>query len=208
MSHLAPLERQALCDTFDAVGPGAPTLCDPWDTADLAAHLVVRERRPDIAAGIHVPPLASWGRAGRDAFAARPWPELVALVRSGPPAWSPMRVPAVDELVNLPELYLHHEDVLRATAPGPVRDLDPALEAALWTAVRRTARLGFRGVRVGIVLVAPGHGRYAVRGPGEAGTAVLTGAPGELLLAASGRMRVADLDLSGPPEAVAAVSGP
>ena len=37
----------ALCDLFEEVGPDAPTLCGDWTTRDLAAHLVMRERRPD-----------------------------------------------------------------------------------------------------------------------------------------------------------------
>ena len=45
-------ERAAMCDTFEAVGPDAPTLCDGWLTADLAAHLIVREHRPDAMPGI------------------------------------------------------------------------------------------------------------------------------------------------------------
>ncbi len=39
-------ERAELCDLFDELGPDAPTLCGDWTTADLAAHLVVRERNP------------------------------------------------------------------------------------------------------------------------------------------------------------------
>jgi uncharacterized protein (TIGR03083 family) len=35
-------ERQALCDTLTELGPDAPTLCEGWTTADLAAHLMVR----------------------------------------------------------------------------------------------------------------------------------------------------------------------
>jgi len=96
MSHLAGLERAALCDTFAATGPDAPTLCSPWTTRDLAAHLLVRERRPDLAPGIWVPPLASLAEHGMRRYAARPWPELVGLVRGGPPSWSPARVAAVD----------------------------------------------------------------------------------------------------------------
>src|SRR5439155_20488720 len=51
-------ERSALCDLFAEVGPDAPTLCGGWLTRDLAAHLVIRERRPDAAAGIVIKPLA------------------------------------------------------------------------------------------------------------------------------------------------------
>jgi uncharacterized protein (TIGR03085 family) len=51
---LAQLERSRLCDLFLEVGPDQPTLCEGWTTADLAAHLVIRERRPDAAPGILV----------------------------------------------------------------------------------------------------------------------------------------------------------
>ena len=51
----AQRERSALVDTLRAVGPDAPTLCDGWKTRDLAAHLVVRERRLDATPGIMVP---------------------------------------------------------------------------------------------------------------------------------------------------------
>ena len=44
-------ERRALCELLDETGPDAPTLCEGWTTGDLAAHLVLRERRPDAAAG-------------------------------------------------------------------------------------------------------------------------------------------------------------
>ena len=56
-------ERQALCDTMLAAGPDAPTLCEGWSVLDLAAHLVVRENRPDAGLGLVVRPLA--GRLDR-----------------------------------------------------------------------------------------------------------------------------------------------
>ena len=52
MTRHARSERLALCRTLERVGPDAPTLCPPWRTRDLAAHLVLRERRPDAAPGI------------------------------------------------------------------------------------------------------------------------------------------------------------
>src|SRR5688572_26365455 len=100
MTHHAQAERAALCDTFEAVGPDAPTLCGPWDAAELAAHLVIRDRRPDLAPGIVIPGLAARSRRAQKEYAAKPWPELVGLVRSGPPVWSPIRLAPVDEAVN------------------------------------------------------------------------------------------------------------
>ncbi|USQ76604.1 TIGR03085 family metal-binding protein [Ornithinimicrobium cryptoxanthini] len=206
MTHLAALERQALCDTFDRVGPSAPTLCEPWSTAELAAHLVIRDSRPDLAAGTVIPALSDRLDEAMSQYATRPWGELVHLVRSGPPVWSPTRMPVVDNAVNLTEFFVHHEDVLRGEGQvGAQRDVSPELERALWSQLTKSAKLIVRKLDAGVVLVAPGHGRKAVKGPTEAGTAVLTGAPGELVLALSGRLRVADVEITGPEAAVAAV---
>ncbi|WP_309055235.1 maleylpyruvate isomerase N-terminal domain-containing protein, partial [Streptomyces sp.] len=57
MSTHATRERLLLADLLEAAGPDAPTLCEGWLTRDLAAHVVVRERRPDAAAGSLVPVL-------------------------------------------------------------------------------------------------------------------------------------------------------
>jgi uncharacterized protein (TIGR03085 family) len=205
MTHLAGQERAALCDTFESVGPGAPTLCDPWTTAELAAHLVIRERRPDLSAGIWVSALAPRSDKAMAEYAAKPWPELVGLVRSGPPAWSPARVAKVDNAVNFTEFFVHHEDVLRAGAHGPQREIGAHLEAALWKALQRSGKLLFRRARTGVVLIAPDHGRQAVRGPTDLGTVVLQGPPAELLLTAYGRSRVAAIEPQGSPEAVEAL---
>ena len=43
-SDLDLRERHELSDLLDQLGPDEPTLCEGWTTADLAAHLVVRER--------------------------------------------------------------------------------------------------------------------------------------------------------------------
>ncbi len=202
MSH-ARQERQALCDTLHRVGPSAPTLCDPWTSAQLAAHLVIRESRPDLALGTVIPALSGRLQRAMDARAAQPWDELLHQVRSGPPAWSPTRVAPIDEVANLTEFFIHHEDVLRGDGQvGPQREISADLEAALWAQLSKVARLAVRGMPCGLVLVAPGHGRAAVKKPTEAGTAVLTGPPGELLLAAFGRLRVADVQLTGAGGAV------
>ncbi|MGJ4074519.1 maleylpyruvate isomerase N-terminal domain-containing protein [Corynebacterium macclintockiae] len=45
-------EREALANLLQQSGPDAPTLCEGWSTRDLAVHLVIREYRPDAAAGL------------------------------------------------------------------------------------------------------------------------------------------------------------
>ncbi|WP_256838327.1 TIGR03085 family metal-binding protein [Ornithinimicrobium faecis] len=206
MAGHAALERQALCDTLERVGPSAPTLCDPWSTAELAAHLVIRDSRPDLALGMAVPPLAGRLERGMEEYATKPWGQLVHLVRTGPPAWSPTRMPFVDEVANLTEFFIHHEDILRGEGQvGPQREISAELESALWRQLTKVAKLLTRRLPTGIVLVAPGHGRAAVKSPTGVGTAVLTGAPGELVMALFGRMRVAAVEVSSPAEAVSAL---
>jgi len=205
MTRFARIERQGLCDTFEQVGPDAPTLCPPWLTRDLAAHLVVRERRPDAAAGMALPVLAGHLEQVQNDYAAWDWSRLVQQIRSGPPAWSPASLARVDEAVNTAEFFIHHEDVLRGGSDWSARELPTDLESALWGIVSRAARLRFARARVGVVLAAPPYGRRQVHAMTGLGTVVLRGTPGELLLYASGRRGVADVDVSGPDEALSAI---
>lgn len=187
MTHLARLERDALCDTFLSTGPDAPTLCSPWTSAELAAHLVVRDRRPDLAPGMWLSAFASRLEQGQAAYAAMPWPELVELVRSGPPVWSPVRLAPVDDAVNLVEYVVHHEDVLRGDeAVGPRRTVSLRESRAVWASLHRLGRLLFRHSPVGVVLRDPEGRSEHVRATTELGTVLLEGAPVELLLAAYG----------------------
>jgi len=205
MTRFARIERQGLCDTFEQVGPDAPTLCSPWLTRDLAAHLVVRERRPDAAAGMALPVLAGHLEQVQNDYAAWDWSRLVQQIRSGPPAWSPASLARVDEAVNTAEFFIHHEDVLRGGSDWSARELPTDLESALWGIVSRAARLRFARARVGVVLAAPPYGRRQVHAMTGLGTVVLRGTPGELLLYASGRRGAADVDVSGPDEALSAI---
>jgi hypothetical protein len=79
-------ERAALAALLEETGPDGPTLCEGWQTRDLAAHLVLRERRPDAAAGVMGGPLAGYtARVQRQYLSRYSYPELVRLFRSGPP---------------------------------------------------------------------------------------------------------------------------
>jgi uncharacterized protein (TIGR03085 family) len=192
-------ERAELCDLFVARGPDAPTLCEGWSTLDLAAHLVIRETDP--RAGLAIlggDRFASLERKLMDRARAQGYERLVERLRGGPPAF-PWRLPGLRPLLNLIEWFVHHEDVRRANGTGPRADR-PELDAALWRTLRPGARLMLRKVRGAKVAVeAPGFGAFEARGPGP--TARLVGAPQELVLYLNGRRSVADVDLSGPPEA-------
>jgi uncharacterized protein (TIGR03085 family) len=205
MTRHALSERHLLCDELDRLGPEADTIDDGWQAKDLAAHLLIRETRPDLMVGAFVPALSARLDRGMEATAAGDFSALVRKVRTGPPAWNPMSLAAVDERANLTEFFIHHEDLSRAQPGWTPRHLAPDLERALWGALRGAAKLMLRKAPTGIVLVADGLGRRAAKAPGEHGTVVVRGAVGELLLFASGRRRVADVTFEGDPADVAAL---
>jgi uncharacterized protein (TIGR03085 family) len=182
-------ERAALCNLLADVGPDAPTLCEGWTTRDLAAHLIVRESRPDAGLGLVIPAFAPWTTKVQNQAASKSWPDLVSAVRHGPPKWSPAAIPAVDEAMNTIEYFVHHEDVRRAQPEWGVRPLEPGFTADLWSRIPVFARLLTRSSPVGIVL-SPTDGPDAgsdtrVR---DGGSSVrLSGPVGELVLALFGR---------------------
>ncbi|SBT44590.1 TIGR03085 family metal-binding protein [Micromonospora auratinigra] len=195
MPRYARSEREALADLLLELGPEAPTVNDGWTTRDLAAHLLVRERRPDAAGGILLPPLRGYGEAVRRRVAAGPYADLVARVRR-PPVWSPVSNPLTDELVNTLEFFIHHEDVRRARPGWQPRDLPPGLQAALWKRAALLARTALRRFPADLLVQAPGFGEVGVGRGGE--RLRLVGAPGELVLFLSGRQRVARVQVDGP----------
>jgi uncharacterized protein (TIGR03085 family) len=195
-------ERAALCALLDETGPGAPTLCEGWRTADLAAHLVLRETRPDAAAGILGGPLARHTERTQRALLARfPYPQLVERIRSGPPASSVFRIPGLDERLNLVEYFVHHEDVRRAGDGWQPRDLAPGLTEALWQRLRG-ARFVLRKAPVGIELVrddrpaSPGQ-RVRITAKARTPVVTVTVSPAELTLWALGRTTAARVRFDG-----------
>jgi uncharacterized protein (TIGR03085 family) len=198
-------ERLELCDLFDELGPSVPTLLDGWTAHDLAAHLVLREH--DLIAGPCLVLPGPFGRFAerRSAGLARrkdfAW--LVARIRSGPPVGF-FRIGWIRAMANLNEFFVHHEDVRRANGRGP-RSLTRAMDAALWRNVRRGGRyLGRRLDGGGLEIEWAGTDERVTVRPGSP-TARLSGPPGELLLYIFGRQAAAQVEVSGPPEAVAAV---
>ncbi|MEO6020397.1 MAG: TIGR03085 family metal-binding protein [Knoellia sp.] len=200
--NIARTERLDLCATFERVGPDAPTLCTPWTTRDLAAHLVIREGRPDVASGIWIPFLSDRTEREQAKVAAQPWADLIEAVRSGPPSWHPTQLAVIDNAVNFAEMVVHHEDVLRGDGDvGPRREPSAHLEAAAWALLTRMGRVLFRKAPDGVELHTPGRGALPVSG-GDTVVHV-TGAPLELLLTAYGRRGVADIEVTGDDDAIA-----
>ncbi|MFF7232044.1 uncharacterized protein (TIGR03085 family) [Streptomyces sp. 2333.5] len=200
MSTHAKRERLLLADLLESAGPEAPTLCENWSARELAAHVVVRERRADAAGGLLVKPLAARLQRVQAEFAAKPYEELIQLIRTGPPRMSPFALKQLDEASNTVEFYVHTEDVRRAQPDWSARELDPVFADALWSRLERMARVLGRKSPVGLVLRRP-DGRTAVA---HRGTPVVTvvGEPGELTMFAFGRQEAADVALDGDKEAI------
>ena len=204
MSSPARAERAELCDLFLELGPDQPTLCGGWTTRDLAAHLVIRERRPDAAIGILSTFLEPHSEKVRLAERERPWTEIVERVRSGPPSWNPMHLGPIDAATNTVEFFVHHEDVRRAQDGWTARALSPELEDALAASLPRMGGFITRRARVGLVLAPDGRDRIRLH-RGEP-IVTISGPIGEGVLYAYGRKDVAEVTLDGPDDAVAAVA--
>lgn len=200
MSTFAKRERLLLADLLETSGPDAPTLCEGWRTRDLAAHVVVRERRPDAAGGTLIKQLASRLDRAMEEYAAKPYEELLQLIRTGPPRFSPFALKQLDEAANTVEFYVHTEDVRRAQPDWAPRVLDPVFQDALWSRLDRTARLLARTAPTGLVLRRP-DGRTTVANRGTP-VVTVTAEPAELLMFAFGRQSTAQVDLEGEPEAI------
>ncbi|MEY5145419.1 MAG: hypothetical protein RL745_788 [Actinomycetota bacterium] len=190
--------RQRTCDLLLAVGPNAPTLCEGWTCADLAAHLVIRESRPDAAFGIIIPAAAPRTARIQARYAQMDFAELVNRVRSGPPAWSPLRW--LQGAANLIEFAVHHEDIRIPNAdhgePLPVQ-----IQDLLWKRLVAGAKLMFRNVHAGLTLRTADGRTLKVRSVrrrddnGAGAPAVtITGTPIQLLLEATGRASGATID--------------
>lgn len=181
---VAQRERAALVATFKDVAPESPTLCEGWDVRDLTAHLVVRERRLDAAPGILIPAFADYTERVQDQVAASTdWDVLLGQVADGPPLYSPFKL--LDPIANVAEMFIHHEDVRRATPDWEPRPLDEQTTSALRRPVAMMARMTLRKSPARVVFRTPQGDTVATAGKGPEVTVV--GDPGELLLFAAGR---------------------
>jgi uncharacterized protein (TIGR03085 family) len=196
-------ERAELADLLDRLGPDAPTCCEGWTTAHLAAHLVVRDSRPDSLPGYGLEllgvqgPVPAWSHHLEDRVrTSTPYAELVRRFRAGPPAWSPMSWPGPLQRLTVSEFLIHHEDVRRAQPGWAPRALPVQTQDDAWRAALASARLAARAKGRTLVLRrsdATGVERRV--GSGERTTTTLVGEPLEILLWLSGRRTVARVDV-------------
>jgi uncharacterized protein (TIGR03085 family) len=103
--------------------------------------------------------------------------------------WCVFRLPAVGEVLNNVELFVHHEDVRRAAPHWEPRVLDATTTALLWRRSTQMAKHVLGSAAGGIELIRSDTGEHhAVRTPAAGdSTLTLTGAPQELLLYMFGR---------------------
>ena len=196
-------ERRELCDLLGDLGPDAPTCCEGWRTIDLAAHLVVRERRPLAAPGIV---LGGRFQGLLDRATARAiaggYDHLVEQVRNGPPP-GPFALPGFRTVLNLNEYAVHHEDVRRANGLRPRTDRED-LQDRLWKLLRRSAWLQLRKLRrsLSVRLRRPGSFDGADISVGSGPEVIVSGEPLELVLFLMGRGAVAEVGFTGDGGAV------
>lgn len=196
---LASRERAALCELFDSVGPDAPTLCEGWDTRDLAAHLHLRESSL-LAMGIMLKPLSGPMERRQREMASGDWTTLVGRIRK-PPWWSPSSVSAIDAKINAAEYFVHHEDVRRAQPDWEPRDLSAEDEKALWSILSLMGKQLYGKSKVPLVLRRP-DGAELIMKPGHPAV-ILSGPVSELVMHAYGRSDQARVQIDGPDDLVA-----
>ena len=203
MTDYSRVERLALCDLFDRVGPDQPTLCEGWTTHDLAVHLYVREADPLAGPGIMIPALAdTTARRMAQTKSKYSFTEIVDKVRYGPPSFSIYSFPGLGHNLNTTEYFIHHEDVRRAVADFVVRELPAEQQQGLWKGLRLTAKGIARKAPSGLVLRLPDGTSTVAKKPNELGSVTVTGEPAELVLFCSGRQPVAQVKLEGDPQTI------
>lgn len=196
---VSKVERALLAETLTGLGPDQPTLCEGWTTHHLAAHLKLREGDPiDEARSMFRGDAAVEAAVGSTDFET-----LVRRIAEGPPWSSPFRLPKLEPVLNSLEYFVHHEDVRRAQPDWQIRDLPTWAQDQLWNGVVGFSRMALRRSPVSVRLERTDNGAAKQIGKGD-DPVVVRGLPGELALYLFGRREVADVELSGPDEALAA----
>ena len=205
---MAPLplhraEREALCDLFLELGPDAPTLCEGWDTIDLAGHLYVREHSLKGGVGIIVSRVSDWhddaiARTKDASRTRRSWRRCGSARRSGRSACSTAR-----STCRRCSCTTRTPAVVSTRRPDrPTRS--PSSRPRSWTMLHRTHRfttMKVKGVHLDLVnsehpddTIHCGHGDETVQ---------VVGRPGEIILYLLGRTEAAHVELVGTDAAVA-----
>jgi uncharacterized protein (TIGR03085 family) len=206
MEQMSRTERAALCNSALEAGEGAPTLCTGWTVKDLVIHLLIRERDPIAATAIMVPQLEKVAERKANRMGQQDFSALVERVRNGPPRWSPMAIPQVDQLLNSLEYFVHHEDIRRATPGWEPRELTDRERRILFKGAATAGKRFVKSVGVPVEMhwIDGERDRTAVLADGD-DPVVLTGDPAELTMFLFGRHEVTGLKFEGPQTSIEAL---
>lgn len=190
-------QHRRLCEVLRQSHPTGPTLCEGWNVHDLAVHIWSLNHDPVSWLGIVVRPLASMTERRADAAKVRyTYDELVDRIAER----ADLLCMPEDRLEgyrhSMAEYFIHTEDILRAGGTVPVHSYSPALQGALWKRLKVAARQlsVMYPERCGGVQFRSMYGAFH---PGfGAVRRQVTGTPAELLLWASGRDEVADVQIT------------
>ena len=200
MTSWAAHERAALVDALTELGPDAPTLCEGWLTKDMAAHVYVRERRPDAALGVlPLGPLSAYTeRVMKSVLEAQGYDGLLSKLQQPAPI---LRALHIDEAINTVEFFVHTEDVRRPNKM-PSREMPEEFERKIGRRMTQQGRMSFRRVGARVRLV-PTVGEPAEFGKGP--LVEVHGKPSELLLLAFNRKVDAKVEYTGDADAIEAL---
>ena len=198
----AQQERARLADLFFKLGPDAPTLCEGWNAFDLAVHLLIRETKPFAAPGIFVDALSGVTDRETEKQKARPFEDVVREWAAGPPAV----LKPLNSVMNTSEHFIHHEDLRRGGGAVEPREFSRTVNQELFALAKRFGGMTLRKAPVPVILTPPDMPPATIgdkAGVADRGDNVVrvSGAPGELLLWASGR-DAAVVELSGAVDAL------
>lgn len=225
MSAITDLRNQ-LVSVLLKTGPGKPTLCEGWNTEHMVAHLVLRETRPDIAAGVVIPPLASRTDRKTEELAGqltdgRSYMEAVEKFGS---ANAPQRKnETVDYGMNFAEYVIHREDVLRGSPDSTeMNGAESRIEGEnerIWKTIGSQGKMFAKDYPDGLTVVGtdddgePAYGTKTLREPSASSRisglvqkvvkapstgehVTITGTPLEILLYLFGRREAANVRIS------------
>jgi len=197
MTESAVDRRRELCDLLSGLTLEqwtAETLCAGWDAADIAAHLIVREREPWTGAGLVLGgPFGDLAERRRAAWKARGREALLGALRAGPP-W-PLTIGSLGA-TQVVEDWIHEQDVRRGGAGLSTPPPGPQLERMLWGATRRFAARTLAVDGDVVIELTDGRRRHRLRSrrrlpvatsTDAAPDVTVTGRVAELLLYAVGR---------------------
>jgi uncharacterized protein (TIGR03085 family) len=196
-------ERQALADTLAQTGPDAPTLAGAWTAAHIAAHVVSLDRFRGVPTFIGRTVVSRWAlrlndAAGRFADASmkpalrRGLPWAIARLRAAPPG---ILVRSSVAAVGLFEVFVHHEDLRRASSPSAPRAAPHGLVASVPWLLRY-----HRSLLTDVTLVV--RTAEVERSVGHGPAVIVEGDPGEVVLWLAGRGEVATVRVTGGERAV------